>query len=78
MGNIILHLCISMQLFVNLCILVLKKILSGGGGGIRTLGNLTVTHLLQRCALDHYATPPCTANYTIEAYWLFPKLLFPV
>ncbi|KUK84264.1 MAG: hypothetical protein XD98_0055 [Microgenomates bacterium 39_6] len=31
---------------------------SGGEGGIRTLDTLAGIHVLQTCALDHYATSP--------------------
>jgi hypothetical protein len=53
---------------------------NGGGGGIRTLGDLAATHDFQSCAFDHSATPPCSkrsANKGCSFVLGQRKLLFP-
>ena len=40
---------------------------SGGEGGIRTHGNLTATHALQACLLDHSSTSPLRSQIILNS-----------
>ena len=49
--------CGSFESFYNLWQMS-AILIDGGEGGIRTHGNLTATHALQACLLDHSSTSP--------------------